>query len=432
MLRERLQRIIAKRFVWHVSYVYIGALANGISLFAINVLLGRTLSKEWYGIFTLTTLVLSTVAEMSDFGLNAGLLRFAPYYIATNQSDKLKQLVKTIWQWRISLSATLTVGGIALSYPIARYIFGQPDLSRHIAFAFLGVGGVILLGFVSTYLQASQRFAYNATMQSLKGIIRLAGVALGIVLHITSLTWYVGVYLIVPWILFLISYRVLPQGFYQVHIEGEVKDKLHSQLKSFSFWLTIASLTSIVASRVDQAMVSSLLGLEQVAVYTVAYQFIQLYPLLWQSISSVLTPKLASVTTKAAAVQLITRTLKWIFPVLVALGVVIYPSQYLIVLLFGHGYAAAMPVYIVLSYGILFNLLAIPFSLVITIFNKTSLTAAAGVLQLVANMLLNFIFIPRYGVMGAAYTFACSILLSLAYSIFCTLYLLKKREIVIV
>lgn len=431
-IRAHIKKITGKKFLWNVSYVYIGALLNGVCLFLINIILGRGLEKAEYAIFTLVTLVLSTVAEMSDFGLNAGLLRFGPYYISTNQTDKLKQLVKIIWQWRVTLSVILTVGGILFSQLIARYIFGQPELTGKIAFSFLGVGGIIFLGFLSTYLQARQRFVYNATVQSLKGILRLLGIVILVVVGSKNIYAYVSVYVFVPWALFLLNYHVLPEHFFSISLHEEVKQKMYSQLKRFSFWLTIASLTSIVASRIDQVMVSRMLGLEQVAVYTVAYQFIQLYPILWQSITSVLTPKLASVTTKAELIALVRRTFKWIIPLIAVLCVLIYPSQYLIALLFSHKYDAAMPVYLVLSFSILFNVVSVPFSLMMTVFNKTNLTAFSGFLQLVANVILNTIFIPRYGVMGAAYTFSLSILLSLMYNILCSWYLFKTKELVIV
>jgi O-antigen/teichoic acid export membrane protein len=76
--------------------VSLGALINGMSLFVMNVLLGRFLSQEFFGIFSLSVLTLGTVAEISDLGLNAGLLRFVPYYLAQTELQKLNQLLKTV------------------------------------------------------------------------------------------------------------------------------------------------------------------------------------------------------------------------------------------------------------------------------------------------------------------------------------------------
>ena len=170
---EYIKNFKNKKFLSDTALVYLGALLNGVSLFLINVALGRSLDKEWFAVFSLSVLALSTVAEMSDFGLNGGLLRFAPYYIGRGEENKLKQLLKIVWRWRIWLSIVLTFGGIIFSYPIARHIFNQPVLTGYLAFSFLGVGGVVLLGFVSAYLQASRRFFYNSAIQGLKGLLRL-------------------------------------------------------------------------------------------------------------------------------------------------------------------------------------------------------------------------------------------------------------------
>src|SRR3990167_4124484 len=124
-IKEWIQSIFRKRALHQTAFVTVGSLINGVSLLVLNIVLARALSQEAFGIFALAVLALSTIAEISDFGLNLGLLRFAPYYIATNQTDKLKQLVKTIWRWRVALTWIFTVGGIILSYPVARYLFGQ-------------------------------------------------------------------------------------------------------------------------------------------------------------------------------------------------------------------------------------------------------------------------------------------------------------------
>ena len=412
--------------------MYAGSLVNGLSLFALNIILARSMSPSLFGIFSISILVLSTVAEMSDFGLNAGLLRFAPYYISTNQTDKLKQLIKTIWQWRVSLTIVLTLGGVVLSRPLAEYVFGQPQVAGYVAFASLGVGGVILLGFIATYLQAKQRFFYNASLQSLKGFLRLLIVGILALFGVDNLFVYLSVYIFVPWILTLTNYGVLPPDFRTVVVEDEVKNKLHSQLAKFSFWLTLSSLMSIFASRVDQVMVSKLMGLANVAIYSVAYQLIQFFPLIYNSISSVLTPKMSSLTDKASVVVFIKRTFKWVLLAAFAVSILIYPSQYLITLFFGQKYISSMPVYLVLAYSLMLNILVIPFSLAITVFNRTNLVALSGLLQLVVSVAANMAFIPIFGVMGAAYAFGLGIIVSLLYNMACAVYLIKKKDLTVV
>jgi PST family polysaccharide transporter len=404
---------------------------NGGSLFLVNVLLGRLLVREEYGIFSLAVLLLSTVAEISDLGLNAGLLRFAPYYIAGSEHDKLKQLVKTIWQWRVGLSIILTVGGMALSYPIARYLLGQPQITAQVAFAFIGVGGVILLGFVTTYLQAKQAFLRVAVVQSLKGLLRLVCIAILLACGVRNIFSYIAVYTLVPWILFASQFRHLPHQFWLVRMESVEKKKLHDQLANFSVWLTLWSILSIISSRVDQVMVSHLLGLEQVAIFTVAYQLMQFFPIITQSVTSVLTPRVNGFRNKSDLIVFVRKSLRWVTTLAIIIGIAIVPSQYIIRLLFGAKYIAAMPIYVILAMSLTLNLLVIPFSLIIYAFNKTRYMTVSGVIQLVVNVLGNFYFITTFGLIGAAYTFVLGIVCSVLYNIVCAIYLIKQEEIVV-
>ncbi len=423
-----IQSILRKRAIHQTAFVMTGSLVNGVSLFILNIVLARALDKELFGIFSLSVIAISVVAEMSDFGLNAGLLRFAPYYIATNQIDKLKQIVKTIWRWRITLTWVLTVGGFILAQPVAKYLYGQVQLGPYLAYASLGVGGVVLLGFLATFLQASQRFLYNASVQSLKGFLRLVIVVILMLFGVKNIFAYLSVYIFVPWILFILNFKVLPENFRKVEIDQEIKQKLHSQLAQFSFWLTVTSLVGIFSSRIDQIMISHYLGLADVAVFTVAWQLLQFFPVISSSITSVLMPKISSLSNKAELTIFVKRTFKWIAVGVLCIAILVYPSQYLISLFFGHKYDAAMPLYVWLAFGTLFSILAIPFTLAIIVFNRTYIATISSFVQLSINVVGNLIFIPRYGIMGAAYTFAFSGLAMFVWNFVWAWYLIKKKN----
>ena len=414
-----------KKFLTDAALVYFGALINGASLFLISAALGRFLNQELFAIFSLSVLALSTLAEMSDFGLNGGLLRFAPYYLNRREDDKLKQLVKVIWRWRVWLSFILTAGGIILSYPIAKYGLGQPQLSGYLAFSFLGVGGVVLLGFVSAYLQASRRFVYNSALQALKGVLRLIIIITMVIIGVNNIYAYLSVYLLVPWLLLFISYHKLPERFMSVSLPEDDKKRLNSQLAKFSFWLAIWSWSAIIASRIDQIMLSNLMGLAQVAVYSVAFQFVYFYSLVSQSVSAVLTPRISAIGNKAD----IMRTMKWLSPLIIITAIFIYPSQYILTIFFGHKYDASLPVYLILSFSMLVSYISIPFSLSLSVFNKTNLLAISGVLQFIVNVAVNFWLIPIFGVIGAAMTFAVGSMVSLIYTVVCLKYLMLRSEI---
>jgi len=374
-------------------------------------------------------MVVATIAEMSDFGLNGGLARFAPYYIRTNEENKLKQLVKIIWNWRVWMSVGLTVAGILGAHSIAQYIFHQPILSPYLTFSFMGIGGVILLGFTSTYLRAKELFRFDTTIQSLKGLLRVLGIGALVLCGVKNLFVFLGVYITIPWILFLVSYKNLPANFRKVSLGSNEKKMLRNTLANFSFWLTIWSLSAIIAARIDLIMLSNLLSLEKVAIYTTAFQFVFIYSLALQSVTAVLTPKLSSILHKKELIVYVKRLFKYLLPLWAILCVVIYLSQYIFIPIFGHKYIDSVPVYVWLSMSMSLNFLGLPFSFIPQLFNKTKAIAASGIMQLILNVVLSLYFIPRYGVMGAAYTFTIGVIVSILFNFGVSLYLLKNKEI---
>lgn len=422
-----IRNIIKKRSLRELAYVYGGTLASGISLFLVNVILGRSLGKEEFALFALAILVLSMVAELSDFGLNSGLLRFVPFYAASGEEKKLGQVVRIVWKWRLWLSALLTVGGIALAYPLAQYVFKQPPLFPYLIVAFLGVGGTIFLGFLTVYLQARQRFFYTSLLQGLKGLSRLIVIGGCILFGVQNLLLLVALYALIPWVIFLFNTKVLPPDIKQSGGDQEEEIEAKKKLSQFSFWVAVWSFSAIIAGKIDQIMISNLLGLSSVAVYAIASQLLYVYALASQSINTVLLPKVSALQSREELIKFVLRVARWCVVGVFGLAVLIYPSQYLILFFFGAKYAASLPVYLVLAYSYLITFLLIPFSLVVTVLNKTVLYAVSGVLQLASNIILNFLFIPQYGVMGAAYAFGIGIFISFLYYGLSSLYLLKKK-----
>lgn len=426
---DRALMIARKKTLHEFSLVYFGAFLNGLSLFLLNLILARSLSTELFGAFSLSVLVLGTVSELSDFGLNSGLLRFVPHYLRNQQEAKLKQLVKTVWLWRVWLSAILTFGGLMLAPVIARVIFDQPSITAYVRLSFWGIGGVVLLGFVTTYLQATQRFTYTSTLQALKGVLRVLVVGGLLLMGIKDLTAILFVYIGVPWALLLGSYRFLPNRFLQIKTDPKIKQEVHKNLARFSFWLTVWSLCAIISARVDQSLISRFLGLEEVALYAAAFQFVFVYSLGLQSLTSVLLPKMNAMNSRSEVWHFARHVWRYLVPSAAVLAVLIYPTQFLVRWFFGEAYQAAMPLYLVLSYSMLINFLSTPISLIITVYNRTELVAFAGLIQLIVNVGLCYWLIPQYGLIGAGLVFGIGIVVSQLYNMVAALYLLKKKEL---
>lgn len=435
MIKEFIKAVkefVAASLIRHTTYVFSGALINGLSLLALNVILARAMSKELFGAFSASLLVLTMAAELSDFGLNAGMLRFGAYYLHNDQLDKFRQILKVVWHWRVQWSIWLTAACLVLAKPIAVYIFNQPTLAGKFALASLGIGGVILLSFLVTHLQIKKNFLSYAKIQSAKGFLRLLLIGVLFLFGIKSFYLYLAVYIAVPWFLLIFNFSSLPKDFTKAELELEERKKLNKQLARFSFWLAIASVVSIIAAKVDQVMISRFLGLADLAIYVAAWQLIQFFPVIYNSINSVIMPHISSLSGVEDLKRFMKKSFFFLGGLTVFLAIFIYPAQYLVFLFFGSRYAAAMPVFLILAFSSAIFILIIPFSLIISYFNKTHFLAISSIIQLVINVGLNWLWLPRYGVIGSAYVFALGILVSLGYNIVCAFYVLKYKKFTIV
>ncbi|MEI8361411.1 MAG: oligosaccharide flippase family protein [bacterium] len=411
-----------------VLFVYFGSIVNGVSLFLVTVLLGNHLTKNDFGIFTLSVMVLTVTAELSDFGLNAGLLRFGPQFLAKGEEESFKKFVKTIWHWRVKISLLLTLGGLALAYPLAKYIFKQPEIYYYLLFSFIGIGGTVLLGFINSYLQTVQKFKNNSQLQIVKGLSKLLLIALFVFTGSQNLYLFLAVFIFTPWLIYFYYFKFLPAGFNRLAVSALEKKDFNSRLGNFSLWLTINHLFAIVAGKIDQVVVSNYLGLEQLAIFSIAMQFLYFYSVGIGSITSVITPKINALLNKDQLRAYIIKSYKAIVPLFLAGIFLIYPTKFFIILLFGAKYVDSIPAYLILSYSMLFSLAGVPLSSIMIFFNKPKLIALLGFVQLAVNLGANLYLIPRYGIIGASLAYGVGVLFSLLYTILISTYLFKSSK----
>lgn len=426
-----IQSLPKRAAVRQATWVYVGSVANNVALLAVSALLGRTLSPELFGLFSLALLVLGAATDFADFGLNAGLLRFASRYHVEKETSRMQTVLALVWRWRIILTILLTGLGVLLAEPVATLIFRQPAATSFLRLAFLGIGGVMFLAVVSTYVQAVQRFTLSATLQASKGLVRLAVVGVLLIAGVHSLTWLLGAYVAVPWLLFACLYWVIPSPYRSLGLTAEPATVAHIRrtLVRFSFWITVWSFLTVISSRVDQLFISRYLGLSEVALYAVGMQFIVVFTFGLQSISAVLSPKINALTTKADIRAFAFRVTKWMLPLTFIVGLIIFPSRYLLPLFFGATYAPAMSIYTSLAFVYLLNFPLVSLSLIITAFNATEFTAVSSVVQMVIAVVGNILFIPLYGIMGAVITFAVVIVVTQVYNLCVVWYLFRSREL---
>jgi O-antigen/teichoic acid export membrane protein len=198
-----------------------------------------------------------------------------------------------------------------------------------------------------------------------------------------------------------------------------VNRRLLSEQLQFGAKSYVQTLAQHLLLRIDLFMVSSFLGAAQLAFYSLALRLTELVLEIPQAVGLVLYPRLASLADKEMhqlTAQACRRTL--VITGLAAIGLAVL-GPYIIILWYGWPYGPAGDPLPWAAAGVLMMSLFFILTRNFTSRNLQQVNFAVGALALVANVALNLVLIPAYGIVGAAiataisYSAACLLLLVL-------------------
>jgi len=193
------------------------------------------------------------------------------------------------------------------------------------------------------------------------------------------------------------------------------------------------TIGGIIMASGDRYMIKYFLGLEAVGVYTFGYHFASqmtegLLQPFQKAMSPVIFKRAARSKTEGRAynIAIINNTLL-ILSIIIA-GVLI-PIRDIMDIMGTHTYASAYPVFIVSLIGIFIYTVSQTESYLLIFLERTELITATVLVGAGINIILNYIFIPMYGIMAAAFTTIISYLVMLVLRNYFLLYLFKQKNL---
>lgn len=167
----------------------------------------------------------------------------------------------------------------------------------------------------------------------------------------------------------------------------------------------LTAIFSRIYSYVDSIILSKLVGDAQVGWYSVPYKITFSFQFIPLALVASLYPKFSEyfVSDKKWLVHIFEQGVKYllimVFPVVVGISILskdiilsIYTTEYI---------NSILPLQILLG-GLVFSYMAFPIGSFLNACNKQTIQTVIVFVIMVINIILNFIFIPRYGVVGAA------------------------------
>jgi len=383
----------ARRITANFASLLSSQIISKLLQFVIFVYLAKTLGKEDFGIFSLGLALAFLFVIIADFGLSTLIIR----EVSRDKKSASKYLSNSI-MIKLLLSA-ITFVSAYLFFSIV----GYSEEVRIIVYIMLGF--TLLQSFTDLHyaiFRAFERMHYDAFIKILRMLI-LVGVIFYLIKNnyglLASSLAFVGTEIFVLIIAFIITYT----RFIKVSFEFDYIFSKRLLKKSSLFCLSL--VFSNLYLYIDVIMLSKMGSIEEVGIYSAATNIVIALIFIPRMYANSIYPVLSRfyVTSKKSLRFAYEKSLKYmsILGIPVAFGIYAL-SEKITLFLYGEEYSKSIVVLSILAIFLLLKFISPVSGLILISINKQKSRLFSQGIAAVINILLNFVLIPLYGIIGAA------------------------------
>lgn len=358
--------------------------------FGISALLARYLGPNNYGELSLYLTILSFLQVVSVFGIDEIVTRDL---LLSKTEEEVNEILFTVIIFRFILFIIILLGSI-----IYFYIFNI-EVKNYIYFIFLldifFNAFIVLQLFFRAKEENIEEVKASQKSYFMRVILRLY-------------------YLLSKGSLLLFSFIFISEKFLFVcFLYIQIKKKIKLKFKYSKKYLKkiykegrlimISNLILLMYMRMDQIMIGQILGMKKLGIYSVGVKFAELYNFIPGIIILAFMPKIIQEKKEKKYKNkiLMLSRLNVIISILYASFITLIGSI-LILTLYGKEYLSVIPILKLYSWSGIVTVIGMTFNKFLILEKKQHLYLYSVVVGTVFNICLNFIFIKRYGILGAA------------------------------
>jgi len=407
---------------WGSFWGLVGTLALKLVSFAYAIYVARAFSQENVGLFYLALSVIGVIGFWRDLGLPAALQRYIPFYEAKKQGGKALSLLKISFVVELVLGVVLSAALFVFADSIGA-IYQSASLAEGLRLLAVFVVFENVSKVVTSYLQGRGDIK---ACQFLGNVQNIAKFAFTLVLF----SFY-GATLFTLSVAFTLSFLVIllfgaPLLLRRLKDhEGEggeplTRSELIHDILPFGITLTIVQSFWVLISSTDRMLLgyfgNPVTSIETVAIYSIATSLaltIMVFPGAFGGIFLPVISRLAGKNDHAAMRKVMQTSQRWILFVTIpiALATMAFAGEMLSVF-YGSSYRSGGNAMAIFILGLMFSTVIYPIALALAGMRLVKLELYVAIVAGVANVILNILLIPGFGMEGAAFASAVAFLLS--------------------
>ena len=359
--------------------------------FVFLVLAARILSRTDYGYFTFSLSFVPLFLIVSRWGLDDALFREV-----ARSRDRLSELFASTFLPRMLMAVAALIASIAI---------GSFFVPRGEALLTLAIVGVSLCldemgASVATVFKAFEQMRYRSLRiivnRLVTTVLAIVAVVAGADLLLVCLTYLAG-----SLGSFLFAWFALRRHFPPIRF-GDRRTDLVRELMAKGLPLGLSAVLGAAALRIDTVMLQGFRGASAVALYDVAFRFLESFLFVAWGLGAVAMPRLVRNGPTGAAKTfefVIALSLAFYLP-LAVIGA--FAGDWLVTTIFGPRYSAAGAAVLWLTAAGVFYAVAYVARTACLSLGRRRAIAWAALTALLINVPVNLVVIPRYGFEGAA------------------------------
>lgn len=397
---EKIKNIISSNTFKQTLVTSGGTIISGVLGMFFYILVARYLGPSSFGIFSVATTAMALIASVANIGIDTGLVRFVGKYYGDDKTLAFRFLKMGLILKILTSLIVLSLGWVLVP-SLSKLIFGRPEFIFPLRLSLVGATSALLFSFVSSALQAIQKFLVWSWLGIASNVLRLVATIVVFSLGVLTINSSLAIYIIFPFFGFVIGLLFLPK-FWKVTNEKQVL----SEFLHYNKWIALFTLLVAFSSRLDTFIAAKLLSLTDLGIYSVAVTLASVIPSIILALATVVAPKLASYTDDKETFAYLKKLQYFVFGLAFAGILIGIPLTYLFVpYLYGASYLASVyPLAILIVAQALF-LISIPaHTSVLYYFSYPMLFVYMGLVNLLIITIGGWYMVSSFGYMGAAYT----------------------------
>ena len=383
-----------KKYLKNTSWLFTEKIIRLIITFAVGILIIRYLAPEEFGLLSYAMSYVGIFASISSLGIDSILTR--ELIKDPNQRDNL---LGTAFTLKIIGAIAATVLLISILPLTTNDSFTNLMILIIASATFFQSFNVIDFYFQSKVMAKFSVFAQSGSFL-LSSIIKIM-----LIIFKAPLVYFAIVILVEA--IFLAVGFIIVYKFQKLKLADWKADKnLALKILNDSWPLILSGVVIAIYMKISQVLIKEMMNETEVGYYGAAVRLCEAWYFVPLAITASLFPaivnaKKISENLYLSRLQKLYDLMAWI-AILIALPVSIF-SETITTILFGKGYLPSAPVLSIYIWAGVATFLGVSSSQYLITENLTKLSFYRTLLGMIVNVVLNILFIPKFGIIGSAY-----------------------------